>query len=410
MIKLNKIKINKTLIYSLLSLVLISAVFFVGVFVGKRNILDVDKITNVYNKQDTTQTDIDFNSFWKAWNILNDKSIYRNDINNQDKLWGAIQGLASSYGDPYTVFFDPKENKSFNEEIKGSFTGIGAEVDIKDEILTIVSPLRNTPAWNAGIKAGDKIVKIDDKTTEGMSVDEAVSLIRGDKGTYVTLTIFREGENKTREIKIIRDIINYPIIETENRDDEIFVIKFYSFSENSFSLFKNAINEFINSGKSKLILDLRGNPGGYLESAVDIASLFIDRGSIVVKEDFGDGEKVEEYRSKGNRIFNENLKMIILVDGGSASASEILSGALSEYNIATLVGEQTFGKGSVQELIPVTDDTSLKVTVAKWLTPNGVSISDKGLTPNIIVPITEEDIKNGNDSQMDKAVEILLKE
>lgn len=400
-----KIRIS---LYVFLSLVLLAGVFSLGSYVGYNYRPYLEKVDTVVNKDSNLHTKIDFNTFWKAWNVLNNKSIYANDTSDQDRVWGAISGLASSFNDPYTVFFNPEENKSFNEEIKGSFEGIGAEVGIKDGTLTVISPLKDTPAFKAGIKTGDKILKIDNDITNDMGVDKAISLIRGEKGTTVTLTILRQGEKSTREFKIERDSINFPIIDSELREDGIFVIRLYSFSENSVTLFTEAVNKFINTDSDKLILDLRGNPGGYLDSAVSMGSLFIDQGKIIVKENFEDNHKEKIYRSKGPRLFDDNLKFIVLVDGGSASASEILAGALKEHGIATLVGEQTFGKGSVQELVSITDDTSLKVTVANWFTPGGVSISDSGLKPDVLVPITSKDIEEKRDPQMDKAVDLLI--
>ena len=333
--------------------------------------------------------------------------MYASDVTDQQRVWGAVSGLASSLGDPYTVFFPPKENKSFKEEILGSFEGIGAEIGIKDETLTIIAPLKDTPAWKAGVKSGDKIIRIDDAITNDMTIDEAIDLIHGPSGTNVTLTILRLGENTTREIVIKRDKIQIPTIDTELRDDDIFVIKFYSFSENSASLFRDVLIKFIDSKKTKLILDLRGNPGGYLDSAINIGSWFITEGDTILSEDRGDGSKPKIFRSHGPRLFNDKLPFVVLIDSGSASASEILAGALREHNIATLVGEKTFGKGSVQELIKITDDTSLKVTVAHWLTPKGVSISEKGIEPDVKVPFTQKDYDAKRDPQMDKAVEIL---
>ena len=198
-----------------------------------------------------------------------------------------------------------------------------------------------------------------------------------------------------------------PTIDTEAKSDGIFVIKFYSFSENSVNLFRDALVKFINSGSHKLVLDLRGNPGGYLDAAVNIGSWFVDEGKPIVSEDHMDGSAPTIYRSHGPRLFNEKLDLAVLVDGGSASASEILAGALHEYGIATLVGEKTFGKGSVQELVKITDDTSLKVTIAKWFTPKGISISDSGLEPDVKVDLTAKDFEAKKDPQMDKAVEIL---
>lgn len=406
-IKLSKKKIFKSVGIAIVFLIIISGFFALGIKIGYSQRPEIEKIASIINKEPQVETTADFSSFWKVWNTLNEKSIYAKKINDQERVWGAISGLASSMGDPYTVFFPPKENKSFNEEIAGSFVGIGAEIGMKDKILTIVSPLKDTPAWKVGLKSGDKIIKIDDITTLDMTVDRAIEMIHGKSGTIVKLLVLRPGESETREFSITRDTIQVPTLDTELRPDGIFVIKLYSFSENSDKLFKDAIIKFIDSKSSKLILDLRGNPGGYLESAVNIGSWFIDEGKTILIEDSGNGNKQKIYRSHGPRLFNNNLSFVVLVDGGSASAAEILAGALKENNIATLVGEKTFGKGSVQELIKITDDTSLKVTVANWLTPNGVSISLQGLEPDVKVPFTQKDADAKQDPQMDKAVEIL---
>lgn len=381
--------------------------FFMGMYIGFSQRPEIEKVMGITNKDSTLTTKADFDPFWKVWNTLNDKSIYASKITDQDRVWGAAQGLAQSLGDPYTVFFSPKENKIFNDTIKGSFGGIGAEIGIKDQILTIVAPLKDSPADKAGLKAGDKLVKIGSKSTNDMTVESAINLIRGESGTPVTITTFRAGDKKTKDLTIIRDIIEIPTVDTKMRDDGVFVISFYSFSENSSALFKDALEKFIETKSDKLIIDLRGNPGGYLDEAVKIGSWFLDQGKPIVKEDFGGNKKENVYRSRGPRIFSDKLKLAILVDGGSASASEILAGALQENHVATLVGEQTFGKGSVQELVKITEDTSLKVTIAKWLTPNGVSISEKGLTPDVVVKFGPNDDRD-HDTQMNKAVEILL--
>jgi carboxyl-terminal processing protease len=282
------------------------------------------------------------------------------------------------------------------------------EVGIKDKVLTVISPLKDTPAYRANIKPGDKILKINNKVTSSLSIEDAIKLIRGEVGTTVTLTIFREGNKEPMEVKIVREIINIPTLDTELRKDGIFVIKLYSFSANSSGLFRNAIKKFSESGSDKLLLDLRGNPGGYLDAAVDISSWFLPTGKVVVTEDYGNNKKQEIYRSRGYDIFNNNLKFAILIDGGSASASEIVAGAMQDHKRATLVGEKSFGKGSVQEAIKITGDTLLKITVAKWLTPNGNLIAEKGLTPDYTVPFTSKDAEEKKDPQMDKAVSLLL--
>lgn len=397
----------RTSLNILISIVLLVGVFILGAYLGYSKRPEITKVSAVVNKDAPSSTDADFSPFWKVWNVLNDKSIYTQNVSNQDRVWSAAEGLASSLGDPYTIFLPPKENTVFNEEISGAFEGIGAEIGIKDKILTIIAPLKNTPAFISGLKSGDKIIGIDGTSTNDMTVDKAISLIHGPRGTNVTLTIFREGDNKTRDIVITRDKIEVPALDYELRSDNIFVINFYTFTDKSDSLFHDALIEFLGSGSNKLIIDLRGNPGGYLDSAINIASWFLDQGKVIVSENFKDNVDPIVHRSHGPKIFDDSFHLVILVDGGSASASEILAGALKEHGVATLVGEKTFGKGSVQELIKITNETSLKVTVARWFTPNGVSISDNGLTPDIVVPITKDDITKGIDSQMQKAVEIL---
>ncbi|MCX6731904.1 MAG: S41 family peptidase, partial [Candidatus Parcubacteria bacterium] len=243
------------------------------------------------------------------------------------------------------------------------------------------------------------------------TAEQAAHLIRGKGGTSVKLTILPKDEEKSREITLIREKIQIPTIDTEKKENGIFVIKLYNFSANSANSFRDSLREFINSGDDKLILDLRNNPGGYLESAVDMASWFLPVGKVVAREKFSSGEETL-FRSRGYDVFNSpagGLKFVILVNEGSASASEILAGALQEYHIAKLIGSKTFGKGSVQELIQITPDTSLKLTIARWLTPNGRSISEQGLEPDVKVEITKKDADAGRDPQMNKAIEILNK-
>lgn len=392
------------------------ASFNLGSIWGKNSLLNQKILTtNLVGQEVGATTQVDFSPFWKAWNIIDEKYIIDNGNNHststkivtdQDKVWGAIGGLTASLGDPYSVFLPPDKKKRFEEDIRGNFSGVGMEIGIKDEVLTVISPLPDSPAKKAGIQPGDKIVKIDDTITTGLSTDEGVNLIRGDQGTKVRLTLVR-GKEKPFELIIIRETINIPTLETKKLANGIFEIKLYNFSASSPELFRNALRQFIESGSTKLILDLRGNPGGFLDAAVSMASWWLPAGKPVVVEKHGGGIGDRVYRSAGYNIFTDDLKMVILIDQGSASASEILAGALSEYGKALLVGEKTFGKGSVQELIPVTSDSSLKLTVAKWYTPKGHSLSLNGLMPDVLVSITEKDIKEGKDPQRDKAVAIL---
>lgn len=387
----------------------LGASFFGGAMVGFSARPSIEKVTGIANKESTVVTDADFAPFWTAWNILNEKSIYAATTTDQKKVYGAIQGLAASYGDPYTTFFPPTEAELFQSDISGDFEGVGMEIGKRDDILTVIAPLKGSPAEKAGIRPGDKVLKIDGKVTTDLGTDEAVTLIRGKGGTTVKLTLFREGESQPLEISVVRAPIEIPTIETEKRADGIFIIRLFSFTSKSPDLFRNALREFVASGDGKLILDLRGNPGGYLDAATDMASWFLPAGAVIVKEDFGDKGEGSVHRSRGYNIFNKNLKFVILVDGGSASASEILAGALSEHGVAKLVGDKTFGKGSVQELVPLTDNTFIKVTIARWLTPNGHSINENGLEPEFKVKVVQEDIDKKIDAQLEKAVEILKK-
>lgn len=404
--------IKKNIFNRTLVVIAFLGVFFLGIYVGQANTLEASKLESISNKEIPVSLSLkktDFGTFWKVWNMLNEKSPQASSVTDQDRVYGAIKGLVGSFNDPYTVFFTPEESKSFNESINGSFGGVGMEVGMKDEILTVIAPMKDSPAYKAGIKAGDKILKIDETVTTDLSVDEAIKLIRGDIGTKVTITILRGEELAPREFTIVRQSIEIPTLDTEKRSDGIFVVRLYNFSANSSELFKKAMTEFKSSNYKKLILDLRGNPGGYLESAVDMASYFLKEGEVIVRESSNDKKDEEVFKSKGYNIFGDKSKFVILVDGGSASASEILAGALSEQGVATMIGEKTYGKGSVQELLPVKNDTSIKITVANWYTPNGVSISKNGLEPNIVSTFTDEDIKNKVDTQFERAVEFINK-
>ncbi|MEI6494554.1 MAG: S41 family peptidase [bacterium] len=410
-------KNNNTRFYlfaTLISVALVVGAFFAGTYVGYEKKSVVDRIVGVENKDsDILAADkVDFTPFWTVWKMIDDKytngtSSVSKKTNEQARVWGATQGLVASLGDPYSVFMPPKEKERFESDIAGNFSGVGMEVGVKDGLLTVISALPDTPAKRAGILSGDKLLKIGGTSTADMTIDEAIGFIRGAKGSVVTLSVGREKEKAPIEIAITRDIINIPTLDTKDLGNGIFMISLYNFSAPSSQLFREALRKFVDSGSDKLILDLRGNPGGYLESAVDMASWFLPKDKPVVIERHREGEEDKVYRSSGYNIFNNNLRMVILVDQGSASASEILAGALSEYGVAKLVGDKTFGKGSVQQLLPITKDTALKLTIARWYTPKGRSISHNGLEPDIKIKADPGDIKNKKDRQLDKAVEIL---
>ncbi|MDP2655396.1 MAG: S41 family peptidase, partial [bacterium] len=357
----------------------------------------------------TPNPNADFTDFWKAWNALETHYVITHASSTlpsvKERIFGAIEGLASSYGDPYTLYFPPKEAKAFAESISGSFAGVGMEIDVKNGILTVVAPLRGTPAEAAGIKAGDQIITIDGKSTDGLSVDKAVSQIRGPIGTAVEFTIIRDG--KAIEIKIIRDTIQVP--ETEDGLDEasgVYHIALYQFTASSADLFNQAFTRFKNSGSRRLVIDLRSNPGGYLDSAVDIASHFLPKGTTVVTEDFDNKEENQVHTSLGYNDAPNGTKIVVLIDGGSASASEIFAGALQDEKVATIIGTKSFGKGSVQTLIDL-GAGSLKVTVARWITPAGKWIMGNGVTPDITVQFTQADAVAKKDPQMARAIKFL---
>lgn len=395
-------KLTKNLSFVVVSLFLITIIFGSGFYVGN----------NMEEKNHANASELaDLSSFWRVWNLLDEKYVAASStksISDEDKIYGAIQGMVSALGDPYTVFLPPQENEAFNENLEGNFSGVGMEVGMRDELIVVISPLKDSPAEKAGLLPGDVILQIESTNVAGISLDDAVKLIRGDKGTSVQIIVAREGESEPLTFKVTRDLIKIPNIKSELRSDGVFVITLYNFNAEATSAFRQALREFLLAKTDKLILDLRGNPGGFLDAAVDITSWFLPAGKTVVIEDFGGGKEQKVFRSKGFNLFNNNLKMAILVNKGSASASEIVAGALSAHGIADLVGENTFGKGSVQELVNVTDNTALKVTVARWLTPEGLSISDGGLKPDYEVGLTREDIEAGNDPQLEKAAQLLL--
>ena len=350
--------------------------------------------------------DVDFSLFWEAYHKLQEKFVDKEKFDVQKMIYGAISGMVKSLEDPYTIFFPPEEAKRFEEDVKGVFEGVGMEIGIRKGQLQVIAPLEGTPAQRAGLRAGDKIIKIDDKSTVDMTIEEAVNLIRGPKGTEVTLTIFREEWEKVREFKITRAKIEIPSLKWEIKNEDIAYLKLYHFSEKAGSDFEIAAFEILNSPAKKIILDLRNNPGGYLEVAQDIAGWFLEKGQTVVIEDFGQGKEQNKYLSQGPSRLLE-YPLVILINEGSASGSEILAGALRDNRGIILIGEKTFGKGSVQELERLREDSFLKITVAKWLTPKGQSITDVGLEPDIKKEMTEKDYEEGRDPQLDEAIEII---
>lgn len=355
-------------------------------------------------------TEINFSLFWEALQKIETKFINRGNLNTQDIIDGAISGMVNSLGDPYTVYFTPEASNMFKEDVKGTFQGVGMEIGIKKDQLQVISPIEGTPAQKAGLRAGDKILEINGSSTASMTSDEAASLIRGPKGTQVTLTIFRDDWEDSKEMILTRDIIEIPSLSLKFKEtktgEKIAYLDLYQFSGKANSDFNAAAVDILNSDAKKIILDLRDNPGGYLEVAQSIGGWFLEKDKTIAIEDFGPGEIQQEYDSMGPSKLVE-YPIVVLINQGSASAAEILAGALRDNRNIKLIGEKSFGKGSVQELADLSNGSSIKITIAKWLTPNGNSITDVGLEPDVKVEMTDEDYSAGKDPQLDKAIEIL---
>lgn len=388
-----KMKRNTVLFFLV---IIILGAFGLGVWFGK-----TQKVCEVCPPQD-----VNFSLFWETWKVIQEKFVDKTKINVQNMIYGAISGMVKSLEDPYTVFLNPEDNKRFIEDVRGTFEGVGMEVDIRNNQLQVVAPLEGTPAQAAGLIPGDKIMEVNGTSTASMTIEEAVNLIRGPRGTEVSLTIFRDGWNETKEVKIIRATIEVPSLKLDIREDNIAHLKLYQFSEKAFFDFSEAAIKILSSNADRIVLDLRNNPGGYLEVAQDIAGWFLERGQTVTIEDFGEGKEQEFYKARGNSQLL-SYPIVVLINKGSASGAEILAGALRDNREIKLIGETSFGKGSVQELAKLKDNSSLKITIAKWLTPNGDFITGKGLEPDVKVEMTENDRKEDKDPQLEKAIEII---
>lgn len=350
--------------------------------------------------------DADFQTFWDVWRLV--KSAYVDQpVSERDLYYGSIAGMVAGLGDPYSVYFTPEDAQAFDEQLAGSFFGIGAQLDVKDEQIVVVAPLPGTPAEHAGVLSGDIILAIDGVTTEGMSIDEAVSHIRGEKGTSVTLTLYHAGADAPEDVPITRDEITIDSVTYTLRDDGVAVIEISMFNDDTSTLFAAAAERVIDDGATGILLDLRNNPGGLLDSAIDLAGYWIPAGQTAVIESVGDAQTV--YPTNGTAML-ANIETVVLVNGGSASASEILAGALQDTDEAVIVGQTTFGKGSVQEYHDLPDGGAVKITVAKWLTPLGRSIDKEGIAPDQEVLFTQEDIDAKRDPQLDAALHILQTE
>ena len=366
--------------------------FYEGYYLGEKKNSAAEKQTTtsistpeLKNNPDQN-LNTDFSLFWDAVHVAKEKYVNIDEISDKDFLYGAIKGAISALKDPYSVFLEPTDAKKFEEDIKGVFGGIGAEIGIREDKLVVLHPLKGNPAELAGLKPKDEILKIDDTITAGLSSEDAVKLIRGEVGTKVKFLIFREGWDKAKDFTITRAVISVPTLDwkmvksEDGAKNDIFYIQLYTFNSTAASLFRQAGTEALFKGTRGVILDLRGNGGGYLDVAVDLSGWFIDRGKTVVQERFRNG-KTDKMLTHGNTVFSK-MPVVVLVDEGSASASEILAGALRDQVGAKIIGAKTFGKGSVQELSYLKDGSTLKISTAEWLTPKGHSINKKGIEPD----------------------------
>jgi carboxyl-terminal processing protease len=347
-----------------------------------------------------------FLMFLKAWELINKNFVEPQKIDADKAMFEATRGLLKSLDDPYSDLLSEKQKKLFEEDLSGSFGGVGMEIGIRKGALTVIAPLEGTPAERAGLKAGDKILKINGEETENMSLEEAVSKIRGEPGTKVTLTIFRNEWLEPKDFEITRELINVPVVKSKFISPNIGYIKINSFGDKTYSDFVNAYRDLKARGANKFIIDLRNNPGGYLEMAIKMSELFLDRGKIILKE-VTRNEGTKTIVSEGPGMIKE--KVVILINKGSASASEIFAGALRDNLGVKLIGEKSFGKGSVQQTFPLNGNL-LKLTIAYWLTPKGAKIEGNGLKPDIEVKESSEAEKEKNpnyDPILEKAIEVV---
>lgn len=364
----------------------------------------VSKVINI-NRTTSHSNQVDFFQFWDVWDRVKAKYV-KQPVNDVDMFYGAIQGMVASLGDPYSVYLPPQDASEFENDVDGVFSGIGAEIGIKNNQLLIVAPLSNTPAEKAGLRAGDKIMAIDKLSTLGMDTDTAVKHIRGADGTIVVLSIMRAGFTKAKDFSITRAQINVPAVIFSIKNKTVGYMRVMSFGNGAAEKLNAAIEEMQKKKIKKLIVDLRNNPGGYLEQAVTMASEWVQEGKIV-SEKYSNGQVNDHYSYGAHRL--ADIKTVVLVNGGSASASEIVAGALQDYKKATIVGEKTFGKGSVQDYESLSDGSALKITIAKWYTPYDKCIDELGVTPDVEVKQNFEKEKVGEDAMLAKALLLVNK-
>lgn len=390
----------------------VAILFFAIGFVAGQKKIEIDKkhfvpkIT-ISNQLPPPGQNIDFSLFWDVFNTIPQKYLDKGDIDGQKLLYGAISGMVRSLGDPYTAFLDPKQNEAIKGELAGSYEGVGIQIGFNDKKrLAVIAPLRGTPAAAAGVRAKDLILKIEKKETFDLTLPEAVDLIRGPAGSKVKLVLQHESEDKSYDVEIERAKISVKSVEVEFRQDnggDVAVVKVSRFGETTDAEWDNAVREITSKNVKGVIVDMRNNPGGLLASAIHLSSEFV--GGTVVKQQFSDGSVQPLATDHEGKLLK--MPLVVVVNGGSASAAEIFSGAIKDNNRGKLVGEKTFGKGSVQDVVEFPGGSGLHVTIAKWLTPKGNSIHQVGIEPDVKIDLTSDDAKQNKDPQLDKALEIL---
>lgn len=392
----------KILIMVMLSVALVSAAFLGG-FATSRIVLSGNQaVTGQSNDGSPVEFRASMPVFWEAWNIVKN-NFYKQPIDETELSYGAVGGMVDSLGDPHTQFVQPEGAKLINSDLEGTFEGIGATVEMRNGRLTIVSPIKGTPADRAGLKANDVILQVDDTQIVNMTVEDAIKIIRGPKGSTVRLKVQR-GSQPAFDISLQRDTIQVPVVEAKTLEDNVAYIKLNEFTATAPGALHNALQEAMAKNPKALIFDLRNNPGGFLDSAVKIASEFIPADNVVLVEAFKSGEK-QFYKTESGGLATQ-VPIVLLVNGGSASASEILAGALRDYNRAEIIGTTTYGKGSVQTPHSLSDQSQLRVTIAHFLSPKEHEINGVGIKPDIVVddPTAAQDVR-GDDPQLDRAVE-----
>lgn len=345
---------------------------------------------------------VDFSLLWQAWNKIH--SDYVGPIDDQKLVYGAVRGMVAGLDDPYTIYFNPDEAKRFAEDVDGEFYGVGIEIGMRNNMLTVITPIDDSPASRAGLRSGDVIVKIGDADAHEMTLPDAVSRIRGEVGTLVKLTILPKDATELKEIMITRDLIKVASVKFEIKADSIGYVRLAQFGQDTTASAKTALLNLKKNQVKGIILDLRNNPGGYLQGAQEISSMFIEQGIVVSEQE--KGGKKRDLLTVGQVIFPDT-PLVVLINSGSASAAEIVAGAIQDHARGKLVGDKSFGKGSVQSINELLGGSSLKVTIAEWFTPNGRQINKQGVKPDVLVLISADDEKNNRDPQLDKAIELL---